>query len=462
MQKKYLLNIVVSLAIFMEMLDSTILNTAIPSMSNSLQVSPINLKIALISYLLMIAIFVPISGWMADKWGAKKIFIGAVSIFTVSSFFCGLSHNLAELIFMRSIQGIGGAFMVPVARLLLIRSVNREEIVKVIGRVMIIGSLGLMLGPVVGGLITEYFSWPWIFFINIPVGFLTIILIGYTLQETDLIDVAKFDTLGFLLFGFGLAFLIFAFSASSEDDLRMSYVILSMALAALLLFLYYLHAKRIQHPVVNTQLFKFRSFQIAVLSGLFVRLGLGGLPFLLPLLFQIGFHYSPAQSGLLLMPMALGTLSSKSFVAFLLKKVGYRRYLLLNTFMSGCWIISLALLTSHTSVLIIIIQNFILGVLFSQQFSGMNSLAYQEVSQKQLSSATSFMSTLQQFSQSLGVAVAALLIHLGLFATNTNLITPEIFKWVFVILGLVTLVSGVIFFRLPAGAFTQNKSAVKS
>lgn len=450
--KKHSLRIVASLAIFMEMLDSTILNTAIPSMSNSLHVSPINLKISLISYLLMLAIFIPISGWMADKWGAKKIFITAISIFTTSSFICGLSRSLPELIIMRCFQGLGGAFMVPTARLLMVRSVARNEIVKIMSKIMMLASLGVMLGPLLGGFITEYFSWPWIFFINIPFGIIAIFFISIGLEETQLVKVPKFDIIGFLLFGFGLAFFIFGLSASSENDLRFIYVILSISVALVLLSLYFFHAKQKKHSVIDIHLFESLSFKISVLGNLLTRIGFGGMPFLLPLLFQIGFHYSPTDSGLLLMPMALGVMVSKSFVAVLLKKLGYRNYLIINTIFVGVGVMSFSLLTIKTPWEIIALQTFILGIIFSQQYSGMNSLAYQELTQQQLSNATSLMGTLQQFSQSLGVGIAALLVHMGLFFTHTTLMTSEIFKVVFIILGLTTLASGVIFFRLKKGS----------
>jgi MFS family permease len=220
---KYLLNIIVSIAIFMEMLDSTILNTAIPSMAHSLNVSPINLKIALISYLLMLAIFIPISGWMADKFGAKKIFLAALTLFTVSSLACGLSQTLPELIIMRCFQGLGGAMMIPIARLLMIRSVPRSEIVTVMAQVMTMASLGVMLGPVIGGLITEYLSWPWIFFLNIPIGLIALLFTYYGLKKSTPIPVPRFDSRGFILFGVGLASFIFGLSSLSESDFPLSY-----------------------------------------------------------------------------------------------------------------------------------------------------------------------------------------------------------------------------------------------
>jgi EmrB/QacA subfamily drug resistance transporter len=448
LSSKRLLHLIVSIAIFMEMLDATILNTAIPSMALTLDASPINLKIALISYLLMLAIFIPISGWMADKFGAKKIFLIAMVVFTLSSLGCGFSKTLLELIIMRCFQGLGGAMMVPIARLLMIRSVPRTELVTVMAQVMTIVSLGVMLGPPIGGLITEYLSWPWIFFLNIPFGLLTLLLTYYGLKEDKPIDVPPFDLRGFILFGLGLAFFIFGLSALSETDFSMSYALLSIGTAVLLLLAYFLHARYKTHPVINTELFKLHSFTISVVANLFTRMSFGGLPFLLPLLLQLEFHYSPAKSGLLIMPIAFGVIVSKPFVTRSLAHFGYRRYLILNTVLLGLLVTSFSLLTLHTSWIVIALQTFIFGILLSQQYSGMNSLAYQEVEQKSLSSATSFITTWIQFSQSFGVAIAALLLHLSLSLMGLSVLNISVFKWTFGILGLLTLLSTSIFFYL--------------
>lgn len=459
MSNKKLLHFLASLAIFMEMLDSTILNTAIPSMANSLHVEPISLKIALISYLLMLAIFIPISGWMADRFGTRKIFIAAFSIFTISSFGCGLAHNLTELIIMRCFQGVGGAFLVPVARLLVVRSVQRHELVKAMGTVITVSSVGLMLGPVLGGLITEYWSWPWIFFVNIPIGVIAIFLAIYKMPDMPVISVGKFDFRGFILFGFGLAFFIFGFSALTEEGLPRSYPIGSIVIALLLLLLYFWHARHVKYPVLNTQLLKFNSFNISVWANIFNRMSFTSIPFLLPLFLQLGFNYTPADSGLLLMPMAFGIIVSKIFVASLLKKLGYRRYLIITTILMSSLIAIFALLSSNTSWLMIAILTFGYGVLTSQQFSGMNSLAFIELNHQEMSSATSIMGTLNQFSQSLGVAAAAMLLHFTSFTFNTSVMNPLAFKWTFVILAICTLISTIIFFGLKKSDYAI-KSAV--
>jgi EmrB/QacA subfamily drug resistance transporter len=456
MPNKKLLHFVASLAIFMEMLDSTILNTAIPSMAQSLHVEPINLKIALISYLLMLAIFIPISGWLADKLGAKKLFIAAFTIFTVSSFGCGWAHNVTELIIMRCFQGIGSAFLVPVARLIVIRSVPRTELVSAMSKVITVGSVGLMLGPVLGGVITEYLSWPWIFFVNLPIGIMAILIGIYKLEDMPPLPVAKLDLLGFILFGFGLAFFIFGLSALTEQDLPLIYSIGSIVIAVILLLVYFIYARYKEHPVLNTHLLKFNSFKTSVLANLFTRMSFTSVPFLLPLFLQVGFDYTPAESGLLLMPMAFGVVASKLVVAPLLKYLGYRRYLISNTLLVALIVTSFALVSNNTPWVVVAILTFFYGVITSVQFSGMNSLAYIELNHQEVSTATSFIGTLQTFSQSLGVAIAALLLHFVAFIVSTSLVNPVAFKLAFVILGIFTLISVIIFFQIKKDDFVSK------
>lgn len=456
-EKNVTMRFIVAFAVFMEAVDATILNTAIPPMSTSLHVSPINLKVALISYLLMLAIFVPISGWAVDKWGTKKIFLSALCLFTFSSFACGFSTSLWELIIMRCFQGIGGSFMLPVARLIIIRSVPRNQIVQVMGNVMMLGALGMVCGPVLGGLITEYWTWPWIFFINVPIGIIAIIITYYNLNETQKVAVPKLDKIGFFLFGIGLALFTFGLSAFglsalSEREFPIRFSGYCIVISLVFLSLYFFHARRRKHSIVNVELFKSYYFRISVFGNLVTRIGFGGMPFLIPLLLQINFNYSPAQSGLLLMPIAFGVIISKLFTAKLLKYLKYRRYLIINTILVGLLVMSFALITHNTSWIVIVIVTFLYGILTAQQYAGMNSLGYQEVSEQQLSSATSFMGTLQPLSQTFGVAVAAILLYVGLFFMKSNALTPEIFKIAFIALGVITLLSLPIFWRLRGSA----------
>jgi EmrB/QacA subfamily drug resistance transporter len=447
--KKYI-PFIVSLAMLMEAVDATVINTAIPMMAKNLNVNPIDLKIALISYLLSLAIFIPISGWMADKFGIKRTFIAGLFIFTLSSFFCGAATNLPELVIARVFQGVGGSIMLPIGRLIIVRTYEKNELLIIMNKVVMIGALGMMLGPTLGGLITQHLSWRWIFFVNLPVGFLNIFLALYGLSEIKPQSIHRLDKIGFILFGLGLATLTFSLSAFSEKSIKLSHTILVLIISIILLGWYWVHSKKQTHPIINTKLFHFRTFCVATLGNLFARLGFGGLPFLIPLLLQIGFGYSPQLSGFLLAPTAIGVLVAKPISLYLLRIMGYKRYLITNTFIMGLTICSLFFVVKETPLGILIFFTFVLGFLSALQYTGMNSIAYSEIDHSHYSSATSIMSTLQQFAQSFGVAFAAILIQFFSSYFNEFVISIQSLHYTFVTMGIVTLFSIIIFINLTA------------
>jgi len=435
----------ISLALFMEAVDATIINTAIPAMSKSLSVDPIDLKIALISYLMSMAIFIPISGWVADKFGIKRVFMFALMVFIIASFWCGCSTHLPELILARTLQGLGGSLMTPVGRLIIARFFERHELAAIMGRVVMVAALGMMLGPVLGGYITYYFSWRWIFWVNIPFGMMTICFAFYVLIDIKPEKVPPFDKIGFILFGSGLAGLTFGFSAISESSFKHSLTFLIIGCSILLLLLYGRYARHQLHPIVNTQVFRFRTFRISALGNLFARTSFGGIPFLLPLLLQIGLGYPAQLSGLLLAPTALGILLIKPFVTRFLQTFGYKKLLMLNTFLISVMLWSFILIGRDISNYMIGTLTLLYGFLMSLQYTGMNSLAYAEILPENLSALTSIMSTIQQISQSFGVALSAFLIY---FFSKNNQLTPTVFHYTFLVLGCITLCSIFIFMRL--------------
>lgn len=446
---KKMIIFIVSLALFMEALDTTIINTAIPAMSRSLSVNPIDLKIALISYLLSLAIFIPISGWVADKYGIKRVFLAAVTLFTISSLCCGFAHSLTQLVIARTVQGIGGSFALPVARLILFRSFHRHDVINVMSRVVMVAALGLMLGPVLGGVITHYFSWPWIFWVNIPVGLLAIFMGRVWLTEVPPIHVPRLDKLGFILFGTSLAGFTFGLSALSESFMPLPLAGTIMLTAVLLLVFYVWHSYHRPHPIVKTELFYLRSFQASTLGNLFSRLGFGGVPFLLPISLQVGLGYSAQVSGLLLAPMAFGVLLVKPFTLRLLRYFGYKKLLILNTILVALSCAVFMVINQNTPLYAIAFLTFLFGFLISMQYSGMNSLAYAEVLPEQLSAANSIISTLQQLAQSFGVAVSALLIHyFSIGSSKAFLLTSAVFHKTFFIMGVLTLFSALVFVYL--------------
>jgi EmrB/QacA subfamily drug resistance transporter len=444
-----MLPFVVSLSFFMEAVDSTIINTSIPAMSKSLMVEPIDLKIALISYLLSLAIFIPISGWLADKYGSKKVFISALCIFTLGSLWCGFAHNLIELVIARFIQGLGGALNLPIGRLIILRVFGRQQLIPMMNRIVTLGALGMMLGPVIGGFITHYFSWHWIFWVNIPVGLIAIMLATHWIEHQAPHHPPPIDRLGFVLFGTGLAGSTFGLSALSESSLDDSLALGIITISILLLLAYARHSKHHPHPIVKVQLFKHRTFKVSVVGNLISRLGFGGVPFLLPLLLQIALGFAPEVSGLLLAPTAIGVVLAKPMYLPLLRLYGYKRILLANTVFVAMSMWSFIFINHATPLYVIALLTFVYGFIVAMQYGLMNSLAYADIPPDYLSSASSIMGTTQQIAQSLGVAVSALLLRLVLFFySNPSTLTPLIFQYTFFTVGLITLMSSFIFLEL--------------
>lgn len=438
--------LIVSLAMFMEAVDTNVINTAIPVMSRSFNVNPIDLKIALISYLLSLAIFIPISGWIADKFGIKRVFMIALAIFTLSSFWCGFATGLRELVAARIFQGMGGSLMLPLGRLLIVRTFDRNELIATMSRVVMVGAMGLMLGPVLGGFITHYFSWRWIFWVNIPVGIFAIIIAQIGLKSEAAQKVPPLDKLGFIYFGTSLAAFTFSMSELSESGSQTYFAFFIMLIAFLLLITYAVHSRKRPHPIVKVELFKTRTFRISAIGNLISRLGFGGVPFLIPLMLQIAIGYPAQVSGLLIAPMAVGILLVKPLSLPILRWLGFRRLLLVNTILVAMSLWVFNEINGQSSEIQICIQMFSFGFLISMQYSAMNALAYSNISPANFSAATSVMSTLQQLAQSFGVAVGALCLRY--FSTSLSLASVRIFHDTFFTLGIITLFSSLIFIRL--------------
>lgn len=441
----------VSLALFMDVLDSNIINTAIPVMARNFKVNPVDLKIALISYLLSLAIFIPISGWTADKYGTKRIFISALGLFTISSFWCGYAQTLMDLVIARSIQGIGGAFMISLGRLIIARTFERHKLVEAMSVVIMVVSIAVMLGPFIGGVITDHLSWPWIFWVNIPAGILAIVLAAYGLKDTAPKKARPFDFLGFILFGGSFALLCFSLSQLSESDANFLLISLMMIVSLLMLITYFIHAEHHLHPMIKIELFRFRTFRISVIGNLCARLGFGGMPFLLPLLQQVGLGFSAQLSGLLLVPIAFGIIFSKLIAPRILRWAGYKRYLVMNTLFVGLVLASFQMINLQTSVYAIACLTFIFGIFTAAQYTAMNSLAFAEISQEDLSSSTSITSTTQVLAQTLGVAVSAILLRY--YSSNGSHpihLTTTVFHQAFFAMSVLTFFSVFIFIRLKS------------
>lgn len=449
---RYIISFIISLSFFMEALDSTVINTAIPAMAHGLHVEAVDLKIALISYLLSLAMFIPISGWLADKFGTKNIFMFAMLLFTLSSLWCGFAQTLPELIVVRFFQGVGGALGIPVGRLIVIRTFGHKNLIATMNHVVTIGALGMLLGPLLGGVITHFFSWHWIFWINVPMGLLTLVLAMVCLDSAPPIPTHPLDKWGFLFFGLALSGLTFGLSALSETTVKDTVALLILAFSLLFFLIYAWHSRYQAYPIVKTKLLALRTFRLSIAGNLLTRLGFGGVPFLLPLLLQIGLGFAASISGLLLAPMALGVLLAKSFSLPILRRFGYKRTMIVNTLLAGFSIMLFAVVDEKTSLYTIGFCTLLYGGLMSLQYSALNSLAYAEISSENLSAATSITGTLQQIAQSFGVAISAIFIRV--FATMFShdlVLTPHVFHDTFLAIGSITMLSAWIYRHLQPG-----------
>ncbi|MGB8535948.1 MAG: DHA2 family efflux MFS transporter permease subunit [Acidobacteriaceae bacterium] len=460
---KRLLPWLVAVAFFMESLDTTILNTAVPAISAALHVAPLSMKSVLASYTLSLAVFIPISGWMADRFGTRRVFASAIGLFTLGSFLCGISTNIHLLVACRILQGCGGAMMVPVGRLTLVRTFAKSELIRAMAFVAIPGLVGPMLGPVAGGLIVGYFHWRLIFFVNIPIGIFGLLLVYLHLPDYREEHTHTLDIVGLILFGSGIALLSYVLEIFGEHALSVREILGLLALSLALLAGYLLHAKGTAFPLLQLNLFRIRTFSAAVSGSFFTRLGIGGVPFLLPLLYQVGLGFTPIQSGLLIAPQAIAAMSTKFLMPKILARVGFRGVLMSNTVILGLLLLLFATIGLGTPVWLIVLQAFCYGTFSSLQYTSMNTLAYADIDEGQTSNASSIASTMQQMSISFGVASAGLATAFFIPASHTN--QREMIHGIhqaLVVLGGFTILSTIIFRKLKSGdgsSVSQQKVA---
>ena len=441
---------VVATALFMEQLDSTIVNTAIPSMAASLQVSPLSLRGVVAAYILSLAVGIPVSGWMADRFGTRRVFASAVALFTVSSILCGLSVNVPMLVGARILQGLGAAMMMPVGRLAVIRTFPKSELLVAMNFVVIPALIGPLLGPTVGGLIVHWLSWRDIFFVNIPVGVVALWLIHSHMPDYRSESHNALDVVGLLLFGTGTALLSWLLEVFGEHRMNASAALLLLALAISLLLGYGVHAKRMQFPLLRLSLFRVRTFRVSVLGGFVTRLGLGGMPFLLPLLYQLGLGLTSWQSGLLMMPTAAAAMCMKLVATRVLARFGYRQVLIVNTLMIGTTICLFTQISIATPLWGIVLLGLSQGFFNSLQFTSMNSMAYADIEPGDTSMASTMGSSMQQLSMSFGLACGSLVTAWylgGLPQTDQQAVTGALHH-AFLTLGVVTMLSSLSFWTL--------------
>jgi EmrB/QacA subfamily drug resistance transporter len=440
----------VATGFFMQTLDSTIVNTALPSMARSLGESPLRMQSVVIAYSLTMAVMIPVSGWLADKLGIRRVFFSAILVFALGSLLCANAHSLAQLVVWRIVQGVGGAMLLPVGRLAVLRVFPAERYLSALAFVAIPGLIGPLVGPTLGGWLVKIASWHWIFLINVPVGVAGCIATFVYMPDARNPDTAAFDLKGYLLLALGMVALTFSLDGLAELGLQHATVLVLLILSLACFVAYGLHAVRAVRPIFSLDLFKIHTFSVGLLGNLFARIGSGAMPYLIPLLLQVSLGYSAFEAGLMMLPVAAAGMSSKRLVTYLITKHGYRKVLVVNTVLVGLAMASFLLTGIHQPLWLRLVQLAVFGSVNSMQFTAMNTLTLKDLGSAGASSGNSLFSLVQMLSMSLGVTVAG-----ALLTTFTDLIPRAgtanplpAFHATFLCVGIITSGSAWIFAQL--------------
>jgi len=436
----------------MENMDSTVITTSLPAIATDIGESPLALKLALTSYLVSLAVFIPISGWVADRFGSRSVFAAAIVVFMGGSLLCAASGTLTAFVISRFLQGIGGAMMVPVGRLVLMRAVPKRNYVAALNYLTIPALLGPVTGPALGGAITLYFHWRWIFLINVPISILGLFLVLRHIPNVREPDMPAFDLRGFALSSVGLSVLMLGFSALGGHLLPVTAAAACIVIGTMTLMAYGWHARRTQHPVVDLRLLKLPTFRNGVLVGGVFRAGLGATPFLLPLLFQIGFGLNPLQSGILTCATAVGAMFMKTVTVFILRRFGFRTVLSVNGVAASAIVVAFGLFTATTPHVVIAAVLLVSGCLRSLQFTALNAISFADIAPQNMSQAASVSSMAQRLSQSVGIAAGAYFLQLSSVVQNHATIVTADFWPAFLGIGLISVAAPLLHLRLPPEA----------
>jgi EmrB/QacA subfamily drug resistance transporter len=462
MSRERLIPLIVAVALFMENMDSTVIATSLPAIAANIGTRPLELKLAIMSYLLALAIFIPASGWVADRFGARTVFRTAIGVFMLGSIGCALSQSLAHFVVARFIQGMGGAMMSPVGRLVLMRTIEKRKLIDAMALVTMPALLGPVIGPALGGFITTYFTWHWIFLINIPIGLLGIALVSIFFEELRAETREPFDSTGLMLIGLGLGGLSFGMAVAGVAVVPPAVAAILLAGGATATVLYVLRARRVPAdglaPVVDLTLFRLPTFRAGVIGGFLFRVGVGALPFLLPLLMQLGFGMTPFQSGLVTLSASVGALLMKTAASRIVKRVGFRDVLIWNGLIASAMMAACATFSLTMPVAAMIAILLVGGFFRSLQFTSVNVIAFADVEQTRMSRATTLTAVGQQLSQSVGVAAGALALEAILGLKGETHLAAGDFPPAFLLVGLISAASVLLFVRLPADAGAEMAS----
>lgn len=439
-------------AFFMQMLDGTILNTALPVMSRSFDQSPLRMQAVVIAYFLTVAILIPLSGWTADRFGSRRVFLVSLCLFTFGSFLCAASVNFPMLIASRIIQGVGGAMMTPVGRLIAIRLYPREQMVKTLTFITIPALIGPILGPVLGGFFVQFATWHWIFLVNLPLGFFAVLITFFFMPEIREDVRVPFDWVGFLFFAIAMVAISLSLEGAGELHWAKAISLGLFVLGFTCFCAYWTYASRVKYPLFTTELFRNRFFAVGIVGNLFARMSNGTIPYLTPLMFQVALGYSPLQAGLTMVPLAAFGILAKTIIAPLLQRFGYRLFLFINTILLGILIIGMGMIRIETPYAFVLLYLAVLGTVNSMQFTAMNTLTLTTLPPRLQSAGNGLLSVVIQLASSLGVGTAALLlmIYTGRDISHSDVHLLPYFHATFSTMGCIAVFSSALFLFVPS------------
>ncbi len=443
-----LLVFLVSIGFFMQALDTTIVNTAIPAMAHSLNEDPLRMHSVVVAYVLSVAACIPLSGWLADRFGVRNTYFAAIIIFTLASLGCAAAQSLNELLIYRVIQGIGGALLLPVGRLAMLKIIPRTQFLSAMSLMSLAGLIGPLIGPTLGGWLVEAASWHWIFLINIPMGILGCWICVKAMPNLTEASVKSFDLWGFILLVLAMAGLSLGIENLANQQQSILWSVALLIIGALAAAAYARHAHTHQNALFRSDLFRHRIYAIGILGNFFARFGGNAMPFIMPIMLQVAFCFEPFITGLMMIPTVLGSLVSKPIIRPLIQRFGYRQFLLTNTLLVGACIASFALTTAETATWLRALHFFIFGVLNSLQFVGMNTLTLKDLPAQDASSGNSFLSMIMMLSMSIGVALAGTLVNAFSSYYGAEQLTHA-FHATLICLGVLNILAFMVFWKIP-------------